>query len=188
MECQANERRRKITTRNDMKVVVGSTNPVKINAVSDAFKQYYPEYEIVGQKVSSGIAEQPLGEEETLRGATNRALAAKQYGEFGVGLEGGVAKVGDVMFVCAWCVIVDSKGNKGMGGGLYFELPKKASDRIIAGGELGPIMNELTGEENVKEKSGAIGIFTKGRLDRKTAYTQLVTSALIKFVSPEWFV
>ncbi|GAB4026481.1 MAG: hypothetical protein Fur0011_2320 [Candidatus Microgenomates bacterium] len=74
-----------------------------------------------------------------------------------------------------------------MGGGLYFELPKKIADKIM-GGELGTIMNDLTGEENVKDKSGAIGIFTKGKLDRKTAYVQLVTSALIKFVSPEWFV
>ncbi len=82
----------------------------------------------------------------------------------------------------------DERGKVGVGGGLYFELPEKVATKIRAGGELGPIMNELTGLKNVKEKSGAIGIFTKGRLDRKTAYVQLVTSALIKFVSPEWFV
>lgn len=170
-----------------MKIIVGSKNPVKVGAVKEAFWLYYPECEIEGIKVDSGIAEQPLSEEETVQGATNRALAAVKHGDFGVGLEGGVTRIGGVMFECAWCVVVDKEGRKGIGGGLYFELPKKVADKIKAGGELGPIMNELTGEDNVKEKSGAIGIFTKGRLDRKTAYVQLVTSALIKFVSPEWF-
>ena len=171
-----------------MKIVVGSTNPVKVGAVKESFRQYYPDFEVVSQKVSSGIAEQPMSEVETVRGATNRALAALEYGDFGVGLEGGVTMIGGALFECAWCVVVDKSGKKGVGGGLYFELPKKIADKIMAGGELGPIMNELTGEDNVKEKSGAIGIFTKGKLDRKTAYVQLVTSALIKFVSPEWFV
>lgn len=170
-----------------MKICVGSNNPVKVGAVRDAFGQYYPECEVIGNKVDSGIAEQPMSEEETVRGATNRAIAALEYADFGVGLEGGVTTIGGVMFECAWCVVVDKSGRKGVGGGLYFELPKKVADLISAGGELGPIMNQLTGEENVKEKSGAIGIFTKGKLDRKTAYVQLVTSALIKFVSPEWF-
>ena len=48
-------------------------------------------------------------------------------------------------------------------------------------------MNEMTGEENVKQKMGAIGIFSKGQLDRKQAYVQIVLSAMVKFVSPEWF-
>lgn len=170
-----------------MRVIVGSKNPVKVGAVRDAFGQYFRDCEVVSQKVSSGIAEQPMSEEETVRGATNRTLAALEYGDFGVGLEGGVTMIGESLFECAWCVVVDKNGKKGMGGGLYFELPKNIADKIRAGGELGPIMNELTGEDNVKEKSGAIGIFTKGKLDRKTAYVQLVTSALIKFVSPEWF-
>jgi len=170
-----------------MKICVGSNNPVKVGAVRNAFEQYYPECEVIGKKVDSGIAEQPMSEEETVRGATNRAHAALEYADLGVGLEGGVTTINGVMFECAWCVIVDKNGKKGMGGGLYFELPPIVADKIRTGGELGPIMNELTGEDNVKEKSGAIGIFTKGKLDRKTAYVQLVTSALIKFVSPEWF-
>lgn len=170
-----------------MEVVVGSTNPVKVGAVTEAFQQYFPECKISGIKVASGIKEQPLSEEETVLGARNRARASATHGDYGVGLEGGVTEIGGVMFECAWCVVVAKDGREGVGGGLYFELPEKVAKRIRAGGELGPIMNELTGEENVKEKAGAIGIFTKGRLDRKTAYVQLVTSALIKFVSPEWF-
>lgn len=174
-----------------MKIVVGSTNPVKIKAVAAAFRKYFPSCEVVGVKVVSGVAEQPMSEEETRRGARARARAAlAQTGEncdFGVGLEGGVTEFENVMYECAWACVVDKVGKEGLGGGLYFELPQEIAWRIRAGGELGPIMDELTSEKNVKQKSGAIGIFTRGELDRKTAYVHLVLQALIRFVSPEWF-
>ncbi len=101
-----------------MKVIVGSKNPVKVGAVREAFWQYYPECEVLGVEVDSGIAEQPMSEEETVQGATNRARAAlKQGGDYGVGLEGGVTEIEGVLFECAWCVVVDKKGKVGVGGG-----------------------------------------------------------------------
>jgi non-canonical (house-cleaning) NTP pyrophosphatase len=104
-----------------------------------------------------------------------------------VGIEGGVCDIEGRMFECAWVAIVDKKGVEGIAGGLYFELPRKVAEKIRAGGELGPIMEEIM-KFDVKRTSGAIGVFTKGQLDRKQAYVQIVLSALIKFVSPEWFI
>lgn len=175
-----------------MKVVVGSKNPVKIEAVARAFQQYWPDCEVAGITVVSGVSEQPMSEEETIKGAKARACAVLQQeveADFGVGLEGGVTKLisNDKLFECAWVAIIDRKGSEGIGGGLYFELPPKVAKRIKEGGELGPVMDEFTGTQNVKQNSGAIGIFTKGKLDRTSAYVQLVLSAMIKFVSPEWF-
>ncbi|MEI8232300.1 MAG: inosine/xanthosine triphosphatase [bacterium] len=182
-----------------MQIAVGSTNPVKVMAVEEAFKRYYPDCKVNGVEVKSGVAEQPRGEQETMDGARNRSKAALGDNAFGVGLEGGVCEIEGKMFECAWvCVVQKSQITnsqilksdyiEGLGGGLYFELPDKIVEKIRAGGELGPIMNEMTGEDNVKQKMGAIGIFTKGQLDRKNAYVQLVLSAMVKFVSPEWFV
>ncbi|HBD02480.1 MAG: putative non-canonical purine NTP phosphatase [Microgenomates group bacterium GW2011_GWC1_46_16] len=170
-----------------MKITVGSTNPVKVGAVMEAFQKYWPECEVEGKEVVSGVAEQPRSEEETKRGARNRALAALGQGEYGVGLEGGVTEIDGKMFECAWACVVDKRGEEGFGGGLYFELPGKVAEKIREGGELGPIMDELTGESNVKQKMGAIGKLSKGQLDRKQAYVQIVLSALIRFVSPEWY-
>ncbi len=173
-----------------MKVVVGSKNPVKVGSVEEAFKKYWPDCEVVGIEVESGVSAQPMSELETTKGARQRAISALKSNEgadYGVGLEGGVTEVEGKMFECAWACVVDKNGKEGLSGGLYFELPQKIANEIRKGGELGPLMDQFTGKINVKQGSGAIGIFTKGQLDRKTAYVQIVLSALIKFVSPEWF-
>lgn len=173
-----------------MKIIVGSKNPVKVESVKEAFQKYWPEAVVNGIEVKSGVSEQPQSEEETTRGARQRAILALKSdtsADYGVGLEGGVTEVEGKLFECAWVAIVDRNGNEGLAGGLYFELPEKIASEIRKGGELGPLMDKFTGQTNVKQGSGAIGIFTKGELDRKTAYVQIVLSALIKFVSPEWF-
>jgi len=170
-----------------MRVLVGSTNPVKIEAVREAFIKYYPECEVVGVEVESGVAGQPMSEEETIRGAKNRARVALELGgDYGVGLEGGVTEIDGKMFECAWVVVRSRDGVDGLGGGLYFELPPKVAEEIRAGGELGPIMAKVM-KYDVKRTNGAIGVLTKDRLDRKSAYVQIVLSALVKFVSEEWY-
>lgn len=174
-----------------MKVIVGSKNPVKVGSVEEAFKKYWPETETQGIEVKSGVSEQPMSEQETMKGARQRAILAlksDKTAEYGVGLEGGVTEVEGKMFECAWACVVNRNGVEGIAGGLYFELPSKVAEKIRQGGELGPVMDAMTGEDNVKQKMGAIGLFTKGQLDRKTAYVQIVLSAMIKFVSPEWFI
>ena len=80
------------------KVVIASQNPVKIQAVRYGFKAMFPHdtFEFVGISVSSGVADQPFGNEETFRGAQNRADNASynvDNADFYVGIEGGIAKV-----------------------------------------------------------------------------------------------
>lgn len=169
-----------------MRVNVGSTNPVKIMAVSCVFKSLWPDAEVIGVEVSSGVSHQPMSEEETRRGAVNRAREALGNADYGVGLEGGVQEVGNELFECAWVSVVSKSGEVGLAGGLYFELPEKIANRIRRGEELGPIMEEIM-KYDVKRNDGAIGVLTKGMLSRQTAYEQVVKSALVRFVSPEWF-
>lgn len=193
-----------------MKVVVGSKNPVKVGAVESAFKRYWPECEVVGIDIASGVSAQPMSELETINGARQRAYAVLEHdssADYGVGIEGGVCEINPQsanwrgvragkgrVFECAWaCVVGKSRKSEkqeyleGLGGGLYFELPQQIALRIKKGEELGPIMDELTGSANVKQGQGAIGILSKGELDRKGGYVQIVLSAMIRHVSPEWF-
>lgn len=185
-----------------MKIVVGSKNPVKVRAVRKVFESYFPECAVVGEEVESGVSEQPMSELETMQGARMRADAALRQArgkpgevEYGVGIEGGVMELKGKLFECAWVAIIaknskikdQSEYIEGLGGGLYFELPEKIAKRIRKGEELGPIMVELM-QYDVKRSEGAIGVFSKGKLSRQEAYEQLVTQALLKFVSPEWYV
>jgi len=67
------------------KVLVGSTNPVKIAAVDYAFKAVFTDCEIVCQGVSapSGVADQPMDTEQTKAGALNRVeFCAKEHGGY----------------------------------------------------------------------------------------------------------
>ena len=59
-------------------VAVGTLNEGKHDAVRTAVKRWRSEYDLkmIGVKVSSGVAEQPVGLDETCKGAQNRAVAA----------------------------------------------------------------------------------------------------------------
>lgn len=176
-----------------MKIVVGSGNPVKVKAVREVFERVFSEekLELEIKKVDSGVSEQPKSSEESLRGARNRAKKALVGADFGVGLEGGVYEEEidgkNKLFSCAWCVVRDRDGREGYGGGLRFELPGEIVKKIREGGELGPVMDEVLGREEVKKQEGMVGVLSKGIVTRKEAYKRLVEYALIRFVSKEWF-
>lgn len=73
-----------------MRVAIGSKNPAKINAVKNVFKD-----EIISVDAESGVSEQPMSDEETIKGAINRAIQAAELGEaeIGIGLEGASSKL-----------------------------------------------------------------------------------------------
>ena len=73
-----------------MKIIIGSKNPAKITAVKKAFSD--SEVEWIFMDIPSGVSEQPFSDDETIKGAKNRALNALKEGNgvFGIGLEGGV--------------------------------------------------------------------------------------------------
>ncbi|GAL38019.1 inosine/xanthosine triphosphatase [Vibrio maritimus] len=92
------------------KVVIASLNPAKINAVKSAFESAFPNqsFEFEGVSVPSGVADQPMDNEETHRGAVNRvnnAKQSKQGGDYYVGIEAGL----DGGCTFAWMVI-ESQG------------------------------------------------------------------------------
>lgn len=173
-----------------MKIIVGSTNPVKIKAVEYVFSQVYGDVQVEGVEVVSGVSEQPHGDKETIKGARKRAeiaLISRRGVEYGVGLEGGVYEQGNTLYECAWCAVWHTGGEKGLGGGLRFELPPMVVKRIRGGEELGPVMDETLGRSNVKAQEGAVGVLTKNHVTREGAYREIIYLALIRFVSPDWY-
>lgn len=55
-------------------VAVGSTNPVKVNAVQEAFRACFPGwmFDVRGIKAASGVSDQPMTDKETRSGAIVR--------------------------------------------------------------------------------------------------------------------
>jgi non-canonical (house-cleaning) NTP pyrophosphatase len=62
-------------------------------------------------------------------------------------------------------------------------LPDDVADRVRAGNELGPVMDDLLDTENVAERQGAAGVLTDGIIDRESALRHAVAGALGPFVT-----
>lgn len=172
-----------------MIIAIGTKNPTKIEAVKSAFKKIWPEAKFFSIEVDSGVGEQPNGDEEAIRGALNRAKKAikEANADFGVGLEGTTVETKHGMFLCGWVVVVDSNGKLGLGCTSKILLPEKIAKEVRLGKELGPIMDKISGEKNVKKKKGAVGILTKGHVTRKQAFEQAVLLALSRFICKEHY-
>lgn len=173
-----------------MRIAVGSKNPTKVEAVRRILVQAFGDVQVVGVNVSSGVPEQPLGEQETRQGALNRARAALQaeQADLGLGLEGGVVFTAQGAFTMGWVAIVDGAGRVGLSQSPWLPLPPAVAEAIGAGQELGPVMDRLTGQQNTKQHGGAVGILTKGLFDRQAAWELSVACALAPFLNTNMYV
>ena len=172
-----------------MKIAVGSTNPTKVSAVTAIVTQLWPEAEILPVSVPTGVSEMPMSDSETITGARNRARAARLAldADLGFGLEGGVHSDPIGLVLQGWVVVVDGNGREGVAGAGRLPLPPMIANRILAGEELGPVMDDLLGESNVKARGGAVGTLTKGLIPRTQAFALGVGYALAPFVAPEFY-
>lgn len=169
---------------------IGSTNPVKVQCVTAAAKQFWPDAVVRGVSTDSGVTHQPMSDDEMFTGARNRAQQALHQisaADFGVGIEGGVLDTAAGMWAYAWVVIVDRSGQIGTGQTGRFLLPRSVAQLVCSGLELGEADDRFFGRENSKQKEGAIGLLSNGKLDRVQLYQQGVTFALLRFVNPEFY-
>ncbi|HCE4629397.1 TPA: inosine/xanthosine triphosphatase [Vibrio parahaemolyticus] len=169
------------------KVVIASLNPAKINAVKSAFQSAFPQqaFEFVDISVPSEVADQPMTNEETHRGAVNRVKNAKvemPTADFYVGLEAGIE--GNVTF--AWMVI-ESDTHRGESRSASLMLPPEVLAQLADANELGDVMDKVFGTENIKQKGGAISLLTQNQLTRSSVYHQALILALIPFTNPDHF-
>jgi inosine/xanthosine triphosphatase len=150
------------------RVAVGSTNPVKVAAVTAVLVRCGWTASVMSVGVPSGVRDQPFGDEETIAGATQRARAALHAGDadLGIGIEGGVVEEHGAMRTCAWAAIVARDGRVGVGGSLAMPLPARVAALVRDGVELGHAMDRVTSTRGTKHGAGAVGILTAGLVDR----------------------
>ncbi|WP_160724034.1 DUF84 family protein [Bacillus sp. USDA818B3_A] len=156
-----------------MKIIIGSKNPAKITAVQNSFSQM--DCEFISLDIPSGVNDQPFSDEETIRGAINRAKGALAHGkgEIGIGLEGGVQETSHGLLLCNWGALAANGMEPIIAGGARFLLPEEVAARLRAGEELGPVMDEYAKMKNVRKHEGAVGIFTNGLVNRVEMFTHV---------------
>ncbi|WP_342432660.1 DUF84 family protein [Neobacillus sp. FSL H8-0543] len=157
-----------------MKIVIGSTNPAKVAAVKQGF--HFQPSQFISLDIPSGVSEQPFSDDETIKGAINRAKGALQkgQGDIGIGLEGGVQESDHGLLLCNWGALVSIDNEPIIAGGARFLLPEAIAGRLRAGEELGPVMEDYAKKKNVRKNEGAVGIFTNGLINRAEMFAHIM--------------
>jgi len=174
-----------------MKVAVGSTNPVKIEAVKLAFETVFSEtqWEVEGIEVTSGVSAQPMTDDESIKGARSRAQKAMQKlsADFGIGLESGLQEIDTRWFNCGWIVIITQNGQESIGATIKMPTPEKLMQLIRQGKELGEVIDLLSHTKNSKHQGGHFGFMTNNVVTRTIGYRDGIIAALSRFLHPELF-
>ena len=174
-----------------MRIAVGSERAAKQEGVRKAFAHYYKDFEVIGIACDSGVSDQPMSDDETIDGAVNRARAALEHGDLGVGIEAGIKPVRHSIngyLNTTWCAIVDKNNFLTVGSAPDFEYPKKIVEEALAGTEVSASAARLFNvEESALKESGVVGELTKGVCPRPH-YTYLaVLMALAPRLNPALF-
>jgi inosine/xanthosine triphosphatase len=173
-----------------LKVSVGSTNKVKIDAVRNIFTQAFGLVEVVSVSPPADLDRQPR-EDKVPQGAIARAKKAIEEGrsDFGVGIEAGLFHndMLDKYLDIQYCAIVDASGKITVGHGPGFEYPPQVIEAALQGRTVGDTMSGITGIDKIGHKMGSVGYLSDGMIDR-TSLTELsVLMALIPRIRTELY-
>jgi inosine/xanthosine triphosphatase len=169
-----------------MKVVVASTNGVKIDAATRAFTSVFPDtfFEFEGVSAQSGVADQPMSDDETSRGAYNRLSHARGLcpdADYWVSFEGGLEDRGGKLRSVIWVVIQDSSGEISAERCSTFTLPPQVEQLVRSGLSLGAADDIVFNKTGSNKANGAIGLLTHDILTRTSVYRDGCVMALIPF-------
>jgi len=173
-----------------IKVAVGSTNKVKLDAVRNIFTQAFGLIDVVGVEPEHNVENQPR-EERTIQGSIQRAKNAleKTKADFGVGVEAGLFynRLLNKHLDIQYCAVVDSSGKMTVGHGPGFEYPPEVVRAVLDGGTVGDKMSEITEIEEIGHKMGSIGYLSDGMIDRTSLTEIAVLMALIPRIRKEMY-
>lgn len=159
-------------------ISVGSLNRVKVEAVRNVMERIYGEVRITAVDAKSGVPDQPFGE-QTRQGAENRARGALGDHQMSVGIEAGVFEFPDGLYDIQHCCILSKDGRITYGQGSGFRYPDDVAGLVRSGSTVGDAFDTLFGSEGIGKKAGAVGMLSRGLLDRLALTEQSVTAAMI---------
>ena len=163
---------------NAVRIAVGSLNRVKVEAVRSVMERVFGSVIVIPVGVESGVSEQPK-ELETRTGAINRAVSALGDNDLSVGIEAGVFITDDGLYDFQYCAILDKNGKMTVGVGPGFKYPDDVASLVSGGMTVSEAMHSIHGDPEIGKKQGAVGLLSRGLLDRKALTEQSVTAAMI---------
>jgi len=177
-----------------VRIHVGSQNSAKLEAVRRGLAPFFPSFELQGCDVASGVSEQPIGFDEIITGARNRALRSFELGncDLAAGIEDGLVSVSAVptRYINLGCCVLYDGEQESFGFSSGFEYPQvcieaaTAFDRVPVGDSFERVFQ---GREAIDAGpwAGNIGRLTQGVLSRADYGAHAVICALIRLLHPD---
>ena len=171
-----------------MVINVGSLNRVKRIAVEEACRELFGDVTVRCYSVDSGVSHTPATDDEILRGAATRAKEAflKSPADLGIGLEGGITPTPYGPILKGWVAVYDGR-NTYVGSTPGMPFPAHLAEKIGGETELAHVMDELSGQKDVRSRQGAFGILTQNRIDRAHTFKLALYCALAPIVNRKMY-
>jgi len=157
-----------------LKVCVATKNEIKMEAVKEAFNEFFPNLEIEYESVEAETKKQPWNE-EILEGAIERAKKAVKGKDYGIGIEAGIKEEDGIYFVEQYVAIADKLGHITYGKSPAFQCPEWIIEALKKGKEMKEVIPFKNEEE---KKKGAVWYFSR-LIDRKEITKIAIIMALI---------
>lgn len=192
-----------------MNLFIGTKNKAKLNgcltAMEKLTKKYpakivLPDIKVQSLGAPSGVADMPLSLNEIQKGALNRAFFAYNHADidahdenYAIGMEGGVyllepfSDSAPVALLQSWVYIYNGKeGHFGCSAGL--ELPRNIQTILFnTDRELAEVIDEISGQEDVRSHGGAFGILTRDIFTRQMAFEEAIINGFAPFLNDTYY-
>ena len=179
-------------------VALGSDRAAKIMAVRAsiarvaAIDSSWAEATVVARAVETTVPAMPLNDWELMQGARERALAVRDKlkaqrrdADIYVGLEGGFHSISIEgewhTFLRGWAYATDGK-NGSFGAAPSISVPSALAKKVIEGRrELGLVIDEVAGIQDVRSRQGAWGILSRDLVTRAMSFEVALIAAFAPF-------
>jgi inosine/xanthosine triphosphatase len=186
-------------------ILIGSTRPAKVEGARAAIEAIaacdarFRDAVVEPVDVTDVAPAMPMSEADMIRGAHDRAAAVLRRrgvpaagvgsphgvlspAALAIGVEGGLDPLGDRYVLKTWAAATDgTRWSYGAGGAVL--LPDAIARDVVAGRELGDVIDEIAGTP-VRGTRGAWGLLTRDLVGRRDAFKLAVVAALAPFYNP----
>jgi inosine/xanthosine triphosphatase len=169
-------------------VQAGTENPTKLSGASRALSRAFGrKFRLAGHREDSRVSHHPFNA-ETFVGASNRAHAAwrraKGKCDYSLGIESGLFTLAPHLHVDITICCVYDGARETYGTGMGFAVPEWIAKKIRQrGSDLSKVMKEVTGEDKIGRREGALGWFSDGIMHRRDQIEAAVACAFVPRVS-----